>query len=381
MMTRLIVKTRDGLARRSSFSVRAGVFETPTFMPVGTRASVKGVDVERLAACGAKVMLVNTYHLWLRPGEERIHRLGGIHSFTGWNGPILSDSGGFQIFSLKGIRKITEEGVEFRSHLDGSKRFLSPEISIGVQQKLGVDIAMALDECPASTLDKKALETSLDMTLRWARRSLDARSDSTMCLFGITQGGCHSDLRAKSAESISALPFDGYAIGGLSVGEPKRAMYEVLSYHVEQLPDSHIRYLMGVGTPEDIIEAVSRGVDIFDCVMPTRSGRFGRIFVNDAPPFYNIKNSHFAEDLAPLDPSCSCFACRTYSRAYIHHLFKVGEMLGPQLASIHNLTHYLSFMESIRNSIEQGTFMELYHLIKTRWASLDLHSGAKEPVL
>ena len=377
MMSRLTIKTKDGLARRSSFRVKSGVFETPTFMPVGTRASVKGVDVQRLAECGASVMLVNTYHLWLRPGEERISRLGGIHSFTGWSGPILSDSGGFQIFSLKGIRKITETGVEFRSHLDGSKRFLSPEISIGVQQQLVVDIAMALDECPSSTLDKGALDASLDMTLRWAKRSLDARSDSSMCLLGITQGGCHKDLRTKSAESISGLPFDGYAIGGLSVGEPKEAMYEVLSYHVQQLPDGHIRYLMGVGTPEDIIEAVSRGVDIFDCVMPTRSGRFGRIFVNDSPPFFNIKNTHFAEDLSPLDPTCTCFACRTYSRAYIHHLFKVGEMLGPQLASIHNLSHYLSLMQDIRESIEQGEFSKLYNTVKLRWASLDLNSGSK----
>lgn len=377
MMSRLTIKTEDGLARRASFRVRAGVFETPTFMPVGTRASVKGVDVQRLAECGASVMLVNTYHLWLRPGQERINRLGGIHSFTGWNGPILSDSGGFQIFSLKGIRKLTEAGVEFRSHLDGSKRFLSPEISIGVQQQLGVDIAMALDECPSSTLDKGALDASLEMTLRWAKRSLEARSDPSMCLFGITQGGCHNDLRTKSAESISALPFDGYAIGGLSVGEPKEAMYEVLSYHAQQLPERHIRYLMGVGTPEDIVEAVSRGVDIFDCVMPTRSGRFGRIFVNDSPPFYNIKNTHFAEDLSPLDPTCSCFACRTYSRAYVHHLFKVGEMLGPQLASIHNLSHYLSLMDDIRKSIEQKEFSKLYSTVKSRWASLDLHSGSK----
>jgi queuine tRNA-ribosyltransferase len=363
-------------ARRGTFRTRAGTFQTPTFMPVGTKASVKGVDVQRLAECGAEVMLVNTYHLWLRPGHERIQRLGGIHSFSGWQGPILSDSGGFQVFSLQGIRTIREEGIEFRSHLDGSKQFLSPEKSIEVQQTMGVDIAMALDECPSSTLEFAALQRSLEMTLRWAKRSLAARTDPEMCMFGITQGGCFRELRTLSAEQIRQIPFDGYAIGGLSVGEAKTAMYEVLSYHPEQLPETHIRYLMGVGTPEDIIEAVSQGVDIFDCVMPTRSGRFGRVFVEDDPPFFNIKNSRYAEDRGPIDPNCSCLACRTYSRAYIHHLFKVGEMLGPQLASIHNLSHYLSLMRRIRTEIESGGFQMLYEQIKQRWASLDLHALA-----
>jgi len=378
MTSRYTLKVALGRARRGSFRTRTGTFETPTFMPVGTKASVKGVDVHRLAECGASVMLVNTYHLWLRPGHERIARLGGIHAFSGWKGPILSDSGGYQVFSLKGIRNITEQGVEFRSHLDGSKQFLSPEKSIEVQQTMGVDIAMALDECPASTLGYDALNTSLDMTIRWAKRSLAARSDPEMCLFGITQGGCHRELRTRSAQEIREIPFDGYAIGGLSVGEPKGSMYEVFQYHAEQLPESHIRYLMGVGTPEDIIEAVSQGVDIFDCVMPTRAGRFGRVFVEDDPPFFNIKNSRFAEDTSPIDPSCGCIACTTYSRAYIHHLFKVGEMLGPQLASIHNLSHYLSFISRIRTEIESGGFQKLYATIKSRWASLDLHALASE---
>lgn len=374
---RYTLKTKQGQARRGSFRTRSGAFETPTFMPVGTKASVKGVDVERLAECGASVMLVNTYHLWLRPGHERIKRVGGIHAFSGWKGPILSDSGGYQVFSLKGIRTITEEGVEFRSHLDGSRQFLSPEKSIEVQQTMGVDIAMALDECPASTLDFATIEKSLAMTVRWAKRSLAARSDPEMCMFGITQGALHKELRTRSSEQISEIPFDGYAIGGLSVGEPKEAMYEVLSYHVAQLPETHIRYLMGVGTPEDIIEAVSQGVDIFDCVMPTRSGRFGRVFVNAETPFFNIKNSKYAEDTGPIDPSCRCLACRLYSRAYIQHLFKVGEMLGPQLASIHNLTHYLDFMSAIRAAIESGEFMRLYDQIKVRWSKIDLHSLAE----
>jgi len=368
------LKQQCGDARRGSFRARKGTFETPTFMPVGTKASVKGVDVERLAECGASVMLVNTYHLWLRPGHERIRRVGGIHTFSGWQGPILSDSGGYQVFSLKGIRSISEDGVEFRSHLDGSKQFLSPEKSIEVQQTMGVDIAMALDECPPSTLGFDAIEKSLAMTIRWAKRSLEARTDPEMCMFGITQGALHRELRTRSAEQIREIPFDGYAIGGLSVGEPKNAMYEVLSYHVGQLPSSHIRYLMGVGTPEDIIEAVNRGVDIFDCVMPTRSGRFGRVFVNADPPFVNIKNARYAEDTGPIDSTCRCLACRRYSRAYIQHLFKVGEMLGPQLASIHNLTHYLDFMANIRSAIESGEFPRLYGTIKKRWAAFDFHS-------
>jgi queuine tRNA-ribosyltransferase len=347
-------------------------------MPVGTRGSVKGVDVERLAELGAQVMLVNTYHLWLRPGAERVKAVGGIHTFTGWKGPILSDSGGYQVFSLKSIRTLTEEGIEFRSHIDGSKQFLSPEGSITVQQTLGVSIAMALDECPASTLDYNAFERSLEMTYRWAKRSLAARIDPEMCLFGITQGGCHKDLRTRAAEQICGLPFDGIAIGGLSVGEPKGEMYETLSYHVDQLDGDRIHYLMGVGTPEDIVEAVSQGVDIFDCVMPTRSGRFGRVFIEADPPFFNVKNSRYAEDTGPLDPACSCVACRNYSRAYINHLFKVGEMLGPQLASIHNLTHYLSLMKRIRESIENDTFDQLYRLIKARWKDLDLHASGNQ---
>lgn len=377
-MSRFTLLKKSGKARRGRFQTRAGAFETPIFMPVGTRGSVKGVDVERLAELGTQIMLVNTYHLWLRPGHERVRAVGGIHTFTGWKGPILSDSGGYQVFSLKSIRTLTEEGIEFRSHIDGTKQFLSPEGSINVQQTLGVSIAMALDECPASTIDYNAYEKSLEMTYRWAKRSLAARTDPEMCLFGITQGGCHKDLRTRAAEQICGLPFDGLAIGGLSVGEPKDAMYETLSYHVEQLDQERIHYLMGVGTPEDIIEAVSQGVDIFDCVMPTRSGRFGRVFVDADPPFFNIKNSRFAEDTGPLDPTCHCVACRNYSRAYINHLFKVGEMLGPQLASIHNLTHYLSLMKQIRESIENDTFEQLYGRIKARWKDLDLHASGNQ---
>ncbi len=336
-------------------------------MPVGTRASVKGVDTERLRQAGAQIMLVNTYHLWLRPGEQLVARLGGIHSFTGWHKAILSDSGGYQIFSLKTLRRLSEEGVEFRSHLDGSLQFLSPEKAVHIQETLGVDIAMALDECPSSGLSHAEVERSLALTLRWAKRCIDARTRPATALFGITQGGLFPDLRARSAEGISSLRFDGTAIGGLSVGEPKERMYEVLSYHVDQLPPGKIRYLMGVGTPEDIVQAVSEGIDLFDCVMPTRAGRFGRAFVKGTEPFINIKNAQHASDDGSLDSSCLCVACRNYSRAYLHHLFKVGEMLGPQLLSIHNLTHYLDLMGTIRQAIAAGRFADLYAAEKKRW--------------
>lgn len=369
MKNRFTIAGSDGAARRGSYETPHGVFQTPNFMPVGTRASVKGVDVERLREMGTQVTLVNTYHLWLRPGPARIRDLGGIQKFCGFNGPILSDSGGFQVFSLKSMRTISEQGIEFRSHLDGSKQFLSPEVAISIQEDLGVDIAMALDECPAGDLEHDAIEKSLYLTQRWAERCLAAKTRHDMSLFGITQGGCFRDLRTLAAEQIGSLPFDGFAIGGLSVGERKEQMYEVLSYHVDQLPKQSIHYLMGVGTPEDIVEAVYRGIDLFDCVMPTRSGRFGRLFISGPVPFINIKNNQFAADTGPIDPACGCVACRNYSRAYVNHLFKVGEMLGPQLASIHNLTHYLSLMAEIRSSIERREFSALYQAEKARWLS------------
>lgn len=357
----------DNKARLGVFHSAHGDFDTPNFMPVGTRASVRGVDCERLKECGAQVMLVNTYHLWLRPGEGLVRELGGIHNFSGWSGPILSDSGGFQVFSLKGLRRISDEGVEFRSHIDGALCFLSPEKAIAIQEELGVDIAMVLDECPAGELGLSETNTSLDLTIRWAKRCLAAKKRSDMALFGITQGGVHRELRTRAALELAQLPFDGMAIGGLSVGEKKELMYEVLSYHVSQLPSDKIRYLMGVGTPQDLIQGVSEGVDIFDCVMPSRAGRFGRAFVNGKPPFINIKNSTFAKDKDPIDKSCNCLACRNYSKGYIHHLFKVSEMLGPQLISIHNLTHYLSLMQSIREAIRLGRFGELYRQIISCW--------------
>jgi len=355
-------------ARTGFYQTPHGVFETPNFMPVGTRASVKGVPYHLLGDLGTQITLVNTYHLWLRPGPELIDRMGGIQRFTGWHGPILSDSGGYQVFSLKGMRKISEEGVGFKSHLDGSAYFLTPEKAIQIQETLGVDIAMVLDECPATTLTKDEVHCSLERTLRWATRCEQARTRSTAThLFCITQGGLHADLRTHSAEALSAMSFNGYAIGGLSVGESKEDMYEVLSYHVDQLPADRIRYLMGVGTPQDIVYAVSRGVDLFDCVMPTRAGRFGRAFISGEKPFINIKNARFREMDQPLDENCDCVACTKYSRAYLHHLFRCDEMAGPQLLSIHNIRYYMRLMERIREAISANTFGSLFESEMARW--------------
>ena len=340
-------------------------------MPIATQASVKGVDVERVQEMGAQIILTNSYHLWLRPGHEVVRSLGDIHGFSGWQGPILSDSGGFQVFSLREMRKVSEEGVQFQSHVDGSKRFISPEISVGIQETLGVDIAMAFDECPAASKDARYIEESLQRTIRWAKRCIAARRapDST-ALFGITQGGVYRELRHMAATELGALPFDGMAIGGLSVGEPPEQMYEVLGYHVSTLPSDKIRYLMGVGTPRDIVEAVRYGVDLFDCVIPTRAGRFGRAYVTGSPPFLNIRNARYARESGPLDSACGCLACRHYSRGYIHHLFRVDEMLGPQLLSLHNLTHYLDLMRRIRVAIRDNSFGKVYRDEVSRWEGM-----------
>lgn len=361
----------DGAARLGTFRTAHGVFETPNFMPIATQGSVKGVDVERIGEMGAQIILTNSYHLWLRPGDTVVRSLGDIHGFTGWKGPILSDSGGFQVFSLREMRKLTEDGVEFQSHVDGSKRFISPEISVGIQETLGVDIAMAFDECPAAAKDVTYIEESLQRTIRWAKRCLLARkAPEATALFGITQGGVFRELRHVAACELGALPFDGMAIGGLSVGEPPELMYEVLSYHVAELPADKIRYLMGVGTPRDIVEAVLRGVDLFDCVIPTRAGRFGRAYVGGKPPFINIRNARFAREEGPLDANCRCLACRHYSRGYIHHLFRVEEMLGPQLLSLHNLTHYLDLMRRIRVAIRDNSFSKVYREEVSRWEGM-----------
>ncbi|NLF25808.1 MAG: tRNA guanosine(34) transglycosylase Tgt [Deltaproteobacteria bacterium] len=367
MVTRFTQICSDGAARSGEFSTTHGVFETPNFMPVGTQATVKGVDSERLKELGAQIILVNTYHLWLRPGPEVVSALGGVHKFCAWQGPILSDSGGFQVFSLKDTRHLAEEGVEFKSYLDGAKYLLTPEKSIAIQEQLGVDIAMVLDECPAAGLSYDEVSRSLDLTIRWAQRSLAARKNKNMAVFGITQGGVFPELRARAAAQLSEMDFDGMAIGGVSVGEEKDKVHEVLSYHAAQLPQHKIRYLMGVGTPEDMVFAVKHGVDLFDCVIPTRAGRCGRAYVRGEQPYINLRNAKYQRDEDPLDLSCRCLACRNYSRAYISHLFRTREMLGPQLLSVHNLTHYQELMQAMRQAIRNHTFEDLYQHERQRW--------------
>ncbi len=345
----------DCNARRGEVTTLHGTIQTPVFMPVGTQATVKGVTPENLTELGAQIILGNTYHLFIRPGHELIRSFGGLHNFMNWQGPILTDSGGFQIFSLQELSKITEEGAAFRSHLDGKKLFLSPEDAIHVQEALGSDIMMALDTCipyPASR-DEVAQATAL--TARWAKRCRDAQSDTGQHLFGIVQGGMYADMRIEAIEQLHEIGFPGYALGGLSVGEPKELMYEMLKETVHHMPAEHPKYLMGVGTPEDLVEGVFRGIDMFDCVMPTRNARNGMLFTSQGRLV--IKNACFKDDHRPLDETCKCYTCRHYSRAYLRHLFQSREILASQLNSIHNLYYYCSLMQEMRNAIEQDSFL------------------------
>ena len=370
------VRARDGEARSGILSTRRSLIETPVFMPVGTQGSIKGVRFEWLEnEMDARIILGNTYHLFLRPGPELINELGGLHRFTTWSRSFLTDSGGFQVFSLSDLRKLTENGVEFRSHIDGSKRFLSPEISMEIQAALGSEIVMAFDECPPGDAGYEATKKSLELTIRWARRSKDRfdrlqaesadngylepsslsdKLSGAQALFGIIQGAGHLDLRDKSLEQTVDIGFDGYAIGGLSVGEEKSVMYRVLQHLAPQMPQDAPRYLMGVGTPEDLIEAISHGVDMFDCVMPTRNGRTGSVFTSRGK--LNIRNARFASDSSPLDDDCECSVCRRYSRAYLRHLYQAGEMTAATLISHHNLAFYLDTMHRVRQSIKSGEF-------------------------
>jgi queuine tRNA-ribosyltransferase len=344
-------------ARCGQVATLHGTFNTPVFMPVGTLATVKAVTPENLLELGAQIILGNTYHLFIRPGHELIRNVfGGLHKFMHWDRPILTDSGGFQIFSLKELAKITEQGAEFRSHLDGSKLFLSPEKAVEVQEALGSDIMMVLDTCipyPAS-YDEAAKATAL--TSRWAQRCRTAQSETGQLLFGIVQGGMYPELRRQSAEELIEIGFDGYALGGLSVGEPKEQMHAMLDATVHLLPDSHPKYLMGVGTPEDLVEGVYRGVDMFDCVMPTRNARNGMLFTSSGRVV--IKNSCYREDQGPVDERCNCYTCRNYSRAYLRHLFQCNEILAYQLNSIHNLHYYCSLMAEMRTAITEDRFVE-----------------------
>jgi queuine tRNA-ribosyltransferase len=372
------VTHRDGAARRGLLTTAHGVVETPVFMPVGTQGVVKAMTPRDLAEVGASIILGNTYHLHLRPGDELIRRRGGLHRFIGWDRPILTDSGGYQVFSLADRRKLTEAGVEFQSHLDGSRHLLTPESAVDIQLNLGSDIAMVLDECPALPAAHDVLDRSLDLTARWARRCrehhLDRRPHSDtgrgQLQFGIVQGGTELDLRQKSAELTIAVGFEGYAIGGLSVGETSDTMYKVIEGTAPLLPEDHPRYLMGVGTPIDLVEAVARGVDMFDCVMPTRNARNGRLFTSEGA--INIKNARYAEDDGPVDAGCGCYTCRTFSRAYLRHLFIAGEMTGGALNTLHNLFFYLDTMRRVREAIAFGTFEKFRQVFHRTFSSRPL---------
>lgn len=355
------VKATCGKARRGTLTLNHGVVETPMFMPVGTYGAVKSMAPFELKEVGSQTILGNTFHLWLRPGLEVIEAHGGLHGFMNWDQPILTDSGGFQVFSLGALRKITEEGVKFASPVNGDRLFLSPEISMQIQRTLNSDIVMQLDECtPYRIGDRPATEAeagaSMRMSLRWAQRSKDEfeRLENPNALFGIVQGGMYVNLREESLEGLKKIGFHGYALGGLSVGEPKEEMLRILDEVACKLPEDRPRYLMGVGTPEDLVDGVSRGIDMFDCVMPTRNARNGWLFTRFGD--IKLKNSRYRSDLRPLDPSCSCYTCRNFSRAYLHHLHRVGEILGARLNTIHNLHYYLTLAAEMRAALDEGRF-------------------------
>lgn len=353
------INATDGAARTGVIHMQRGDIRTPAFMPVGTAATVKGMRPAEVRATGADILLGNTYHLMLRPTAERMARLGGLHKFMGWDRPILTDSGGYQVMSLSALTKQSEEGVTFKSHLDGSRHMLSPERSMEIQRLLGTDIVMCFDECPPNGVDAKRAEASMDRSMRWAKRSRDAfdageEHAAKAALFGIQQGSLDQKLRQRSADALIDIGFDGYAIGGLAVGEGQEAMFGVLDYAPQQLPQDKPRYLMGVGKPDDLVGAVARGVDMFDCVLPTRSGRNGQAFTWNGP--INIRNAKYNEDQGPLDAACGCPVCQTWSRAYLHHLVRAGEMLGAMLMTQHNLHFYQDLMQSMRDAIADGQF-------------------------
>ncbi len=360
-MTRfaLSIHARDGKARTGEIRMQRGIIRTPAFMPVGTAGTVKAMKPGEVRATGADILLGNTYHLMLRPGAERVARLGGLHKFMNWPFPILTDSGGYQVMSLSDLRKITEEGVTFASHLDGSRHLLTPERSMEIQRLLGSDIVMAFDECPKIDQPRDVIAKSMEMSMRWARRSragFDSGEEhaSRSALFGIQQGALDEGLRRESADALRDIGFDGYAIGGLAVGEGQEAMFATLDFAAPMLPEDAPRYLMGVGKPDDLVGAVERGVDMFDCVLPSRSGRNGQAFTWLGP--INLRNARHAEDSSPLDERCPCDACTQFSRAYLHHLVKSGEILGAMLLTGHNLTFYQQLMQGMRSAIAEGRF-------------------------
>lgn len=353
----LIKTCKQTGARLGRLHTPHGVIETPIFMPVGTQATVKAMTPEELKDIGSQIILSNTYHLYMRPGHDLIERAGGLHKFMNWDKPILTDSGGFQVFSLGPLRKIKEEGVEFRSHLDGSKHFLSPEKATEIQNALGSDIIMAFDECAPYPADRQYVKNSLERTTRWLERCKAAHKyPERQALFGIVQGGMYKDLREQSAREITAIDLPGYAIGGLSVGEPKEMMYEVLDYTVPLLPEDKPRYLMGVGSPDDLLEGVLRGIDMFDCVLPTRIARNGTAMTSQGKVV--VRNASYAEDFTSLDPECDCYTCRNYTKAYLRHLIKCNEILGARLLTIHNLHFLLKMMENVREAIREDRLLD-----------------------
>lgn len=352
----LIKKDTHSAARLGKMTTAHGVVDTPAFMPVGTQATVKSLTPEQIRACGAQIILGNTYHLYLRPGHETIKKMGGLHTFMNWPGPILTDSGGFQVYSLGKLRKITDDGVIFQSHIDGSKHLLTPKKALEIQEALGSDIMMCLDECTPYPATYARTQKSLALTTQWAKLCKEAKTASSQALFGIVQGGTYLDLRRQAVEEILPLDFDGYALGGVSVGEPKEIMYAIAEAVTPLLPEDKPRYLMGVGTPQDIVYGVSCGIDMFDCVMPTRSARHGLLFTNSEKIV--IKNARFREDDAPIDETCDCYTCRNFSRAYLRHLYIAGEILAMVLNTIHNVHYYMRLLEQIRAALENDSFTQ-----------------------
>ncbi len=359
-----LMKT-DGRARRGEVRTAHGTFQTPVFMPVGTQGTVKAVSPDILETLGAEIILGNTYHLYLRPGMEVIREAGDLHAFMNWPHPILTDSGGFQVFSLSSLREITPEGVRFASHLDGSRHFLTPGKVVQIQETLGSDIMMCLDECVAFPSTRGYVQASMELTTRWASASLEAKHREDLALFGIIQGGMYADLRRRHARELADLPFDGFAIGGLSVGEPKGLMWEMVEATVPELPEDRPRYMMGVGKPEDILEGIARGVDMFDCVMPTRNARNGMLFTSRGPVI--IKNARYTRDMTPLDPACDCYTCRNFTRAYLRHLFMCREILSAVLNTIHNLHFYLTLTRNARHAIDEGNFVGYKEKLIEQW--------------
>ena len=353
---RFDLRATDGLARRGTLTLAHGTVETPAFMPVGTYGTVKTMSPAELVGLGAQIVLGNTFHLWLRPGLAVIEKFAGLHRFMGWERPILTDSGGFQVFSLGALRKVSEEGVAFQSPVNGDRLFLTPEEAMRIQRVLDSDIAMAFDECTGYPATRDEAAQSMQLSMRWAARSSKAHEGNANAIFGIVQGGMYEDLRDESAAELAKIGFDGYALGGVSVGEPKEDMRRIVEHCAPRLPAPTPRYLMGVGTPEDIVHAVANGIDMFDCVLPTRNARNGWLFTSRGD--VKIRNARHREDTAPLDPACACYTCRNFSRAYLHHLDRAGEMLGPRLNTLHNLHYYLTLMAALREAIEGGKLGE-----------------------